>query len=372
MTIAVNCRLKENEQPEGYEAFMFGMLQHLAAHYPQHQFVFIFDKAFSDNIQFAKNVVPVVAGPETTNNLRLQYWLNYKIPVILRRHKADVFVSLEGICSMRTKKPQCVLVSDLGFLQSSAPAKKINSRFYKKYTSAFLTKATSIAAVSAFTKSTLIAQYNLNEDDVTLIVPGVDDIFKPIDWQEKEIVKEKYSDGKAYFLYSGNVNKQNNLINLLKAFSFFKRRQKSNMTLLLAGNTDEAFKNELKSYKYRDDVKLMQNLSAEALAKITAAAYAAVYPVLYADFAVAPMQAMQCGVPVVTSNTGALSSICGYAALYANPDDFNDIAEKMMLVFKDEAKANELIEAGKIQSQRYNWQNSTQMLMELIDKAFNA
>ena len=67
-----------------------------------------------------------------------------------------------------------------------------------------------------------------------------------MDWEEKELIKEKYADGKAYFLFSGDINQRSNLINLLKAFSFFKKRQKSNMLLLIAGNADEAFKKELK------------------------------------------------------------------------------------------------------------------------------
>ena len=65
-----------------------------------------------------------------------------------------------------------------------------------------------------------------------VINPGIDEIFKPLDWEEKEIIREKYAEGKAYFLFSGDINRRSNLINLLKAFSFFKKRQKSNMMLL--------------------------------------------------------------------------------------------------------------------------------------------
>ena len=61
------------------------------------------------------------------------------------------------------------------------------------------------------------------------------------------------------------------------------------------------FKKELKTYKFRNEVKLLENLAKEDLAKITAAAYAMVYPVLYDDLALPPLQAMQCEVPVVSS-----------------------------------------------------------------------
>ena len=366
MIIAVNTRLNKDEQPEGYENFMFETLNRLAKKFPQHQYLYIFDRPFDVTLSFPENVLPVIAGPKTSSGLRLQYWLNFKIPAILRKHKADVFVSMEGICSLRTKKPQCLLITDLCFLQAPQLLKKQQARFYKKLTPAFLAKAKSIATVSEFSKQVIVDHYKIS--DVDVIGPGIDDIFKPVDWEEKETIKEKYAEGKAYFLFSGNINQRSNIINLLKAFSVFKKRQKSNMLLLIAGNADERFKKEFKTYAFRNEVKLLENLSKKELAKITAAAYALVYPVLHDDLAISPLQAMQCGVPVVCSNAGALPSICGDAALYADTGDFKDIAEKMMLVFKDEDKAKALVLTGKMQLQQYDWDKTTDLLMQCILK----
>lgn len=369
MIIAVNTRLKKDEQPEGYENFMFEMLSRLVKKFPQHQYLYIFDSPYDVTLSFAENVIPIIAGPKTGSILRLQYWFNYKIPAVLRKYKADVFVSMEDICSLRTKIPQCLLITDLCFLQSPQLLKNSQAGFYKNFMPFFLAKATSIATVSEFSKQVIADHYKIN--DVDVIKPGIDDIFNPLDWEEKEIIKEKYTDGKAYFLFSGNINQCSNIINLLKAFSLFKKRQKSNMLLLIASNADEVFKKELKTYAFRTEVKLIENLSKEELAKLTAAAYVLVYPVLHNDIAMAPLQAMQCGVPVICSNTGALRSICGDAALYANPGDFKDIAENMMLVFKDEDKAKTLVLAGKMQLHQYNWDKTADLLMQSILKAVN-
>jgi glycosyltransferase involved in cell wall biosynthesis len=372
MIIAVNTRLNKETQPEGYEDFMFSILGQLAVQFPQQQFLFISDAPFNLETEFAKNVQLVVAGPKTGNSLRLQYWFNYKIPALLRKHKADVFLSMEGICSLRTKIPQCLLIPSVSFLQAPLLMKKGHARFYKKFTSAFLAKAKAIATVSEYSKKILVDKYNLNSGDVTVVHPGIDKIFQPVGWEEKELIREKYADGKAYFICSGGISQLSNLINLLKAFSFFKKRQKSNMMLLIAGNTDEAFKKELKTYKFRDQVQLLESLDKAELAKITAAAYALVYPVLYADFAIAPLQAVQCQVPVLLSNAGALLSIFGDSALYINPDDFKDIAEKLMLVYKDEGKANELVKAGNELLLQYQPDKTADLLMQCIQQAINS
>ena len=368
MTIAVNTRLLG---ADGLGNFIFESLFRLTEKYPQHQFLYIFDKPFDKNLIFAENVTTVISGPETKNTLLWQYWFNYKIPAVLRKHKADVFISLDGICSLRTKMPQCLLVYDLTFLQYPQFFKKTQVQFFKKFTPRFLVKAKSIATVSQFSKSVIVDQYKISADKIDVVYSGINEIFKPITPEEKETIKEKYTEGKEYFLSPGGDGFNNNLINLLKAFSFFKKRQKSNMMLLIAGKADEPFKKDLETFKFRNEVRLLENLSEEELAKITAAAYAMVYPVFYDAVAMAPLQAMQCEVPVVSSNAGALPELCGDAALYFNPEDFKDIAEKMMLVFKDENKAKELVKVGRIQSNLYYWDKTAGLLWQSVLKAIN-
>jgi glycosyltransferase involved in cell wall biosynthesis len=362
MIIAVNCRFNKEAQPQGYNSFVFSILNHLSKKNPKHQFIYIFDKPYDSSFVFTENITPIIAGPKTSNSLSLQYWLNYKIPTLLRKHKADVFLSMEGICSLRTKTPQCLLISDLSFLQASQHIKKSQTRFYKKYTAVFLAKAKTIATVSAHLKKTITDTYKITAENIAVVYPGIDEIFKPLDWEAQEIIKEKYTDGKAYFLCDANSN----LINLLKAFSFFKKRQKSNMQLLITGKTDEAFKKEFNSYKLRNEVKLLEGIHKMELAKITASAYAMVHPVLYDDIALPALQALQCNVPLVTSNSGSLSSVFGGAALYFNPENFEDIAQKMMLVFKDEDKAKQLIKAGNVLMQHYHLDKSADQLINLL------
>ena len=366
MIIAVNTRLNKEMQPEGYEAFLFTTLNYLTNKFPQHQFLYIFDGPYDDKLIFPKNVLPVITGPKTSNSLLLQYWFNYKIPAILRKHKAAVFLSMEGICSLRTKIPQCLFISDCSFLQTHQIKNK-QSRLYKKFMPAFLKKAKAIATVSEYSKKLIADHYKIAADTINVIHPGVDTIFKPLDWEAQEVIKEKYAEGKAYFLCSGNSN----LINLLKAFSFFKKRQKSNMMLLIAGNAHESFKKEIKTYKYRDEVKMLKDLDTKELAKITASAYAVVYPVLYDDIALPALQALQCHVPVVISNTGALTSIFGEAALFVNPENFEDIAQKMMLVFKDENKVKELVNAGNELMKQYQLDKMADLLMQGISECAN-
>ena len=83
-----------------------------------------------------------------------------------------------------------------------------------------------------------------------MIYFGINKNNEPISFEKREKVKEEYADGNEFFLHAGNINEDKNLMNLLKAFSAFKKRQRSNMQLLIigkSGNNATKFKNSLRS-----------------------------------------------------------------------------------------------------------------------------
>ena len=158
-----------------------------------------------------------------------------------------------------------------------------------------------------------------------MVYGGVNENFMPLPIEEKENVKAKYADGNEYFIYTGEIGSNKNLLNLLKAFSAFKKRQKSNMQLLIAGKPGwkyEEFLENLRLFRFKEEVKLLEYLPLPELVKVTASAYAMVYPSLLEGFGTQPLQAMKSGVPVITSTASAMSEICGDAALYADPGKF--------------------------------------------------
>ena len=207
-----------------------------------------------------------------------------------------------------------------------------------------------------------------------MVYSGVKEIFHPLSIEEKESVKNKYTDGKPYFIYTGSVHPRKNLVNLLKAFSVFKKRQQSNYKLVLAGRLAwkyESFIQDLENYKYRDDVILTGYLDENKLAAVMGAAYAMVYPSLWEGFGVPPLEAMQCDVPVITSSNSAMQEINKEAALYADPENYQDIADKMMLLYKDEKLCIEKISKGREIVQQYSWDKTADLLWKIILKTMS-
>jgi glycosyltransferase involved in cell wall biosynthesis len=76
---------------------------------------------------------------------------------------------------------------------------------------------------------------------------------------------------------------------------------------------------------------------------------------------------MKCKVPTIVSSAGTLSEYFGDAALYANPDNYKDIAEKMILLFKDEKMRRDLIEKESVQAEKFLQKKNKNILFEIIE-----
>lgn len=371
MKIAVNTRFLLNGYPEGYGYFIYETFKCITQNNPEHEFIFIFDRPYDERFIFSSNVKPVIIGPAASHPLLWKWWYDVKIPSALRKHRADIFVSPDGFISLRTKIPQCIVVHDLAFLHFPSFIRKSHLYYHKRFTPEFLKKAKIIATVSEFLKQDIIQQYNIDPEKIDVVYSAAKEIFHPVDYETRQAIKDKYTNGKEYFLFVGAIHPRKNLVNLLKAFSLFKRRQQSNMKLILVGKLAwqyESFMEGLKTYKYRNEVIMPGYINEEELVKVVASAYALVYPSLFEGFGVPVLEAMRCEVPVITSANSSMQEIAGGAALCADPNDHADIGEKMMQIYKDETQRSVMVLKGKAVAREFTWAKTADLLWQSICK----
>jgi glycosyltransferase involved in cell wall biosynthesis len=366
MVIAVNIRVLSGNS--SISQLLIDCFEMIAINHPRHEFIFIAEKEFAEQKNPLQNVKRIILLQQSGNPLLWKLWYNYKLPSFLKKTKADLLITADGVCSLRTKVPQCLVVNDLAFLHHPEWYLKKYLRFIKSNTALFLQKAKTVVTCSDVLKKEIVQRYRVAENKITVVPVTPGEKYQSLNWEAKEQVKEKYTEGKEYFLYNGAVHPRSSLMNLLKAFSLFKKRQKSNMQLIIASSNnseDAPFVESLKLYKYRNEVKLLTNLDKRSLMEITASAYACINTSpLHNEIAVL-LKAMQCEVPVIAGNLKVAIELLGEAALFVNSDLPENVAEKLMLLYKDENKRNDLVKAGLDQSSKYSlnvtagniWQN---------------
>jgi glycosyltransferase involved in cell wall biosynthesis len=244
--------------------------------------------------------------------------------------------------------------------------------FYKRYTKAFLQKASTVVTFSDKNKKEISSRYATDENKIEVITPVAREIYRPATQAEKNEVKAKYTEGKEYFINTAEITSASNLVNLLKAFSVFKKRQQTSMKLILAGSHGSGFKQfkeSLQSYKYRYDVIVTGLLAEEEKVKLVGGACALLLTADLHNTDSPELEAMKCDVPVVTTIASPFQGIAGEAALYADPTDIAAIAAHLMLLYKDENRRNSLIKEGKDIATNYTNDKTASLLWQAISKA---
>ncbi|MES1221236.1 MAG: glycosyltransferase, partial [Bacteroidota bacterium] len=226
---------------------------------------------------------------------------------------------------------------------------------------------------SDISKQNLVQQHNREKEKIFVVKPAADEKYKPLLWTEKENTKIEFTGGKEYFSVTG-INETKKIITVLKAFSIFKKKQQSNMHLVIiaeniTGNS-ELFE-KLENFKYRTDVHLHNSYPGEETVNIISSAYALVCSGNENALPVMVLNAFNAGIPVVVSKQDSPAELTSDAVLYTDITDQELLAADLNKLYKDEMLRSRLIEKGKNMSQKFNRQQSIEQVWNGILHATN-
>ena len=369
MTIAVNAIFFQDDYLEGYGQYAISIFSILVRSHPEHQFVFIYDRPHQKEWITGTNVRSVTVSPAARHVPAFLYWYNIKAAWEVRKCKADIWIQPYGFCSLLSGVPQVLVIHDLAYKHVPHTISWHQRLFYQTFTSLFLKKAKRTITVSEFSKQDILHYYPNKANSIAVVSGAARAGFRPLSWEEKEQVKEAYTDGYEYFICVGGISPRKNMLNILKAFSLFKKWHKSNMKLVFAGRLAwqyQDFMEKLKTYKYRNDVVLTGYVTDEILAKLTASSYAAIYVSHFEGFGLPILEAMQSGVPVITANNSSMPEVGGEAALYADADQPDTIAAHMQTLYKNEQIREKLVQKGLERAQQYSWEKAASLFWKEI------
>lgn len=374
MRVAVNTRFLLAGKLEGIGRFSHETLKRLVKLKPEWEFIFIFDRPYAPEYIYSSNITPIVIGPQARHPILFWMWFEHSLPKIFKKYKADVFFSPDGYLSLKSNIPQIPVFHDLAFEHFPEGISKANLYHYQYYFPRYAQKAAHILAVSNATAHDVQKQYHISSKKISLINNAASEFFQPL--QETDIIttRKKYSQGKPYFLYIGAIHPRKNIGNLLLAFEYFHQQHpNSDSKLVIAGR--RAWKNKKLDELYhtltcKEHIIFTGRLDDAELANIISSALALCYLSLFEGFGIPILEAMQSGVPVITSNISSMPEVAGNAALLADPFRPTDIYFQMKKLAEDPKLRNELIQKGFENIKRYTWENAAQIIADNIEAAY--
>jgi glycosyltransferase involved in cell wall biosynthesis len=374
MKIVVNTRLLLKNKLEGIGWFSYETLQRMVNDHPEHQFVFLFDRPYSDKFVFATNVTPVVIGPPTRHPILWYIWFEWQLPKLLKRLKADLFVSPDGYLSLSSKVPQIPVIHDINFVHRPKDLPFTSRWYYNHFFPKFAHKAKQIVTVSNYSKNDIANTYQVNPKKIDVVYNGVNKLYQPLKKEEQIKVRKKYAGTNPYFLYVGALHPRKNILGLLKAFEQYKNINSNNYKLVLVGS--EMFGNKEAQLFYqrmlhRDDIIFTGRVPSSELAKLLSSAQALVFVPFFEGFGIPIIEAMVSGTPVICSKTTSLPEVGGDAAFYVDPHDTNSIAEALQQLTDNEQLRAQMIDNGFKQCQQFSWDKTAQLFWNSIQKVID-
>jgi len=248
---------------------------------------------------------------------------------------------------------------------------EIHRRLLKLFVPLSARKASKIISDSEFTKDQIIKYYDIPEEKITVIYLGVKDKFAPIRDQDLIFsVIQKYGIKKKYIIFVGRIEPRKNIVGLLNAFDYIKKRGKKDLCLVIVGNQDNIFKekelfDKIKELQLDLDVIFTGGVSEDDLPVLYNGAEVLVYPALAEGFGLPVLEAMACGIPVITSNTTSLPEVAGNAAILVNPYSYEELGESLNRLLSNQGLRKELSAKGLERARKFRWEKAAEKTIQL-------
>ncbi|KAA5548670.1 glycosyltransferase family 4 protein [Adhaeribacter rhizoryzae] len=330
----------------------------LAERFPADEY-FLFTPRVAETFrQFhsATNQVKVIT-PTNWHKALPALWRTFGLGADLRKQNIGLYhgLSNELPAGLPASLKQVVTIHDLIFIRYPELYKPIDRQVYHYKFRYACHRADKIIAISEQTQQDIIQHYKIPEDKIEVIYQDCNPIFHQLLPAENlQEIRQKYNLPATFILCVGTLEPRKNQLQLLRAWH--RAGLAADLPVVFIGRAT-AYKQELEAFiqenNLRNKLIFLPYIPTEELPAIYQLAYLFVYPSVFEGFGIPILEALNSGVPVITSTGSCFSEAGGEAALYANPNNIDQLADLLTQAAQNQQLRTTMIQKGLEQALRF-------------------
>ncbi len=302
---------------------------------------------------------------KSSNALRRAYHSTSKLAALKHLNKLDqsFIYHVPNFIGYGNSYKKVVTIHDLSHIDCEGMHPPSRVKFMRDQLSDSIASARRIIVDSEFTRERLLESGLIDrnrENDIFRVYLGIRDAFSACQpASENSVFFEHFClKPQNYFLALGTIEPRKNYVRLVRAYSKLPQSVALQFPLVICGALGwgyEAFLELVASIKPPHRVVLTGHVSQADISFLVSNALAFVYPSIYEGFGMPVLEAMKCGVPVITSGVGATLEVSSDAALHVDPLSVEEISDAMMLMSSSESTAKDYAKKGTLRSSEFSW-----------------
>ena len=303
-------------------------------------------------------------------------WLNTRFPSILKENRIDLVHAPNFVPPLYSGPPAVATFHDVGYLRYPHTHHGLYAALFPGFANAAVEKSRRIIVPSKSTRDEMIHFYPRCKDKLRVVYMAAREEFRKIDDQDfLNLIAKKYSLPEKFLLCVGTLEPRKNLERFFLAFRrYYDRHPDSGLHLVLSGKTwvrHRKFLESLKKSGLEHRIVLTGYIPQEEIAAVYNLALALAFPSYYEGFGIPAVEAMRCGLPVISSNAFSLPEILQDAAVYFDPFDIGQMTAAVSRISEDAELRDELTRTGLKRAEDFSWENTAGQTEEIYREALN-
>lgn len=317
--------------------------------------------------------------PSTTedlNSVERFMWDQFQLPRQAKEAGADLLHQPGFSAPVRFGKPVVVTVHDLIAIHFGTDIPLGSRLYFGKWMPFSYRYADHIISVSHHTKQDVVKLLGIDPAKITVVPLAADERYKVMNDRAKvAALTKRFDTGEQFVLHVGTINPRKNLEFLVRVFAKVRKQLNEPVKLVITGKKGWYY-NELfalvDELKLNDAVVFTGYVSDDEKVALYNAASVLAFPSLYEGFGLPPLEAMQCGTPVVSSNTSSIPEVLGTAGLLLAPTDEVGWVDALGTVLTDQKERSRLTKLGLAQAAKFSWNETGRQTKAVYEEVLRA